>query len=70
MKASCTWISSKTREVVVSGLPCYHYERLDPALLPPVYIAYHISMAKPTEVFHKRHRERLQPRRGARGRPR
>jgi len=27
------------------GLPCYHYERLDPALLPPVYVAYHVSMA-------------------------
>ena len=35
---------SKAREVVASGLPCYHYERLDPALLPPVYIAYHISI--------------------------
>jgi len=49
---------SKAREVVVSGLPCYHYERLDPALLPPVYIAYHISMGEPTEVFHNAIRER------------
>jgi len=26
----------EARERVVAGLPCYHYERLDPALLPPV----------------------------------
>jgi glucuronokinase len=49
---------SKAREVVVSGLPCYHYERLDPALLPRVYVAYHISMGEPTEVFHNAIRER------------
>ena len=49
---------SKERERIVAGLPCYHYERLDPALLPPVYIAYHISMGEPTEVFHNAIRER------------
>ena len=48
----------KARERVVAGLPCYHYERLDPALLPPVYVAYHISMGEPTEVFHNAIRER------------
>jgi glucuronokinase len=42
----------------VAGLPCYHYERLDPALLPPVYVAYHISMGEPTEVFHNAIRDR------------
>ncbi len=28
------------------------YERLDPALLPPVYIAYKEEVSEPTEVFH------------------
>jgi len=46
------------REQAVSGLPCYHYERLDPALLPPVYVAYHISMGEPTEGLPQRIRER------------
>lgn len=48
----------KARERIVAGLPCYHYERLDPALLPPVYVAYHVSMGEPTEVFHNAIRER------------
>jgi glucuronokinase len=28
------------------------YERLDPALLPPLYIAYKAEVSEPTEVFH------------------
>jgi len=36
----------------VHGLKCYHYEPLSPALLPPLYLAYHNSMSEPTEVFH------------------
>lgn len=28
------------------------YERLDPALLPPVYVAYRTSLSEGTEVFH------------------
>jgi glucuronokinase len=28
------------------------YERLDPALLPPVYVAYKSDVSEPTEVFH------------------
>jgi glucuronokinase len=28
------------------------YERLDPALLPPLYIAYKEELSEPTEVFH------------------
>jgi glucuronokinase len=28
------------------------YERLDPALLPPIYIAYKDDVSEPTEVFH------------------
>jgi glucuronokinase len=30
----------KGREHSVDGLPCYAYEPMDPALLPPVYLAY------------------------------
>jgi len=36
----------------VAGLPCYHYEPLAPALLPPLYLAYHDSLSEPTEIFH------------------
>lgn len=42
----------KAREREVEGFRCYHYEPLDPALLPPIYIAYSIHLAEPTEVFH------------------
>jgi glucuronokinase len=34
------------------GYRCGHYERLDPALLPPVYLAYNPDVSEPTEVFH------------------
>ena len=34
------------------GFKCYHYEPLDPALLPPIYLAYHDALSEPTEVFH------------------
>ena len=37
---------------VIDGLTCYAYEPLDPALLPPVYVAYHTELGEPTEVFH------------------
>ena len=43
----------------VDGFTCYHYERLDPALLPAVYLAYHESLGEPTEVFHNSIRERF-----------
>jgi glucuronokinase len=36
----------------VDGLTCYRYEPLAPALLPPLYLAYHNSLSEPTEVFH------------------
>jgi glucuronokinase len=48
----------RSRRHVVGGLPCYHYEPLDPALLPPLYVAYHVSLGEPTEVFHNNIRER------------
>jgi glucuronokinase len=46
-------------ERIVDGLRCYHYERLDPALLPPVYVAHHETLGEPTEIFHNNIRERF-----------
>jgi glucuronokinase len=36
------------------------YERMDAALLPPVYVAYRTSLSEGTEVFHNNVRERWQ----------
>jgi glucuronokinase len=36
------------------------YERLDPGLLPPIYIAYKEDISGPTEVFHNDIRARYQ----------
>jgi glucuronokinase len=35
------------------------YERLDPALLPPIYVAYKADVGEPTEVFHSDIRSRF-----------
>jgi glucuronokinase len=35
-----------------------NYERLDPALLPNVYVAYRTSLSEGTEIFHSNVRER------------
>jgi glucuronokinase len=35
-----------------------NYQPLDPALLPPLYLAYRTSLSEGTEVFHNRIRER------------
>jgi glucuronokinase len=35
------------------------YERLDPALLPPLYLAYKEKVGEPTEIFHNPIRERF-----------
>jgi len=43
---------SREREQVVEGFKTYAYERLDPSLLPPVYVAYSTNLSEPTEVFH------------------
>jgi glucuronokinase len=48
-----------SRERVVDGLRCYWYEALDPALLPPLYVAHHETLGEPTEVFHNNIRERF-----------
>ena len=39
-------------EQEVEGIAFYAYERLDPALLPSIYIAYHHELSEPTETFH------------------
>ena len=43
---------SIAHERVVHDLPAYWYEPLDPALLPPLYLAHHHGFSEPTEVFH------------------
>ena len=40
------------REEIVDGFKAYAYEPLDPALLPPLYVAYSTLLSEPTEVFH------------------
>jgi glucuronokinase len=40
------------KERTIDGFRCYEYELLSPALLPPLYLAYHTSLSEPTEVFH------------------
>jgi galactokinase/mevalonate kinase-like predicted kinase len=35
-----------------AGFLCGQYESLDPALLPPIYVAYNTDVSEPTEVFH------------------
>jgi len=46
-------------ERIVDGLRCYRYEPMDPALLPPLYVAHHETLGEPTEVFHNNIRERF-----------
>jgi glucuronokinase len=50
---------SPARERIVHGLRYYAYEPLDPALLPPLYLAYHHGFSEPTEVFHNDVRDRF-----------
>jgi len=47
------------RKRVVNDLACYWYEAMDPALLPPLYVAHHETLGEPTEVFHNNIRERF-----------
>ena len=37
-----------------------HYESLDPAILPPLYLAYDASLAERSDVFHNNIRERFE----------
>lgn len=43
---------ARDKERMVAGLPAYDYEPMDPALLPPLYLAYHDALSEPTEIFH------------------
>ena len=42
------------------GYKCGVYERIDTKLLPPLYIAYRVDVAEPTEVLHNRLRARYE----------
>jgi glucuronokinase len=48
----------KLAERQANGIKYYAYQRLDPALLPPLYIAYHNALSEPTETFHNDIRSR------------
>ena len=43
---------AREHERMIAGWPAYHYERLDRAMLPPLYLAHHTGMSEPTEIFH------------------
>ena len=43
---------NRSVESAEDGITFYAYERLDPALLPPIYVAYHAELSEPTETFH------------------
>ncbi|MFO0902410.1 MAG: hypothetical protein U0939_05380 [Pirellulales bacterium] len=48
----------KERQFTEAGYTGYHYEPLDPALLPPLYVAYTRDRSEPTEATHRPLRER------------
>jgi len=48
----------KAREL--AGFSCGVYEPLDPALLPPLYVAYSTEVSEPTEVIHNDLRARFE----------
>lgn len=50
---------SRDRIRRVQGFECGHYEPMDAAGLPPLYVAYSTEAGEPTEVFHNRLRERF-----------
>ncbi|MCA8993102.1 MAG: hypothetical protein KDA88_14025 [Planctomycetaceae bacterium] len=43
---------AKERSREIDGMECGVYERLDPKLLPPVYVAYSTEVGEPTYVVH------------------
>ncbi|MFM8250708.1 MAG: mevalonate kinase [Planctomycetota bacterium] len=43
---------AKAQRQQQSGYDFYHYESLDPELLPPIYLAYSRDRSEPTEVVH------------------
>jgi glucuronokinase len=46
--------------VDVGGYACGHYERIDAALLPPVYLIYDVAMSKTSQSVHGPLRTRVQ----------
>jgi glucuronokinase len=50
---------SKEKMSVIDGYECGVYERLDPSVLPPVYVAYCDELGEPTEVVHNNLRQRF-----------
>jgi glucuronokinase len=51
---------SKERAEMIGDFACGAYEPLDPALLPPLYLAYHTEVSEPTEVLHNDLRGRFE----------
>lgn len=51
---------ARERMETLHGLSCGVYEPLDPALLPPLYLAYSVDVSEPTEVFHNNLRARFE----------
>ncbi|MFP6691537.1 MAG: hypothetical protein VB875_00860 [Pirellulales bacterium] len=51
---------SQNRESEQHGMKCGVYEPLDPAILPPLYLAYSSEVGEPTEVTHAPLRARFQ----------
>ena len=49
---------TKEKGKTVAGLTHYDYEPMDPALLVPIYVAYHATLGEPTEIFHNDIRSR------------
>ncbi|MCD6284627.1 MAG: GHMP kinase [Anaerolineae bacterium] len=49
---------AKEKGRTVAGLTHYDYEPMDPALLLPIYVAYHATLGEPTEIFHNDIRSR------------
>ena len=43
---------SRERSESIDGLACGVYEPLAPTLLPPLYLAYSVDVASPTEILH------------------
>jgi len=50
---------AKERQFTEAGYVGYHYEPLDPSLLPPLYVAYTRDRSEPTEATHRPLRERF-----------
>lgn len=50
---------SKENMLTIDGYQCGVYTRLDPALLPPVYVAYCDELGEPTEIIHNNLRQRF-----------